>query len=81
MIHSDNLLNFYNMKILIGKTVPVEKIFFSKKDLTQYLGVTERFVSDVINKDPNVRIYRLSKRNFLYSKDSIDRWVRNYKVR
>lgn len=69
------------MKILIGKTVPVEKIFLSKKDLTAYLGVTKRFVENVINKDPKIRIYRLSERKILYSKESIDRWVRSYKIK
>lgn len=37
----------------IGKIEPTPKIWLSKKEVAAYLGVTERFVDENINKRPD----------------------------
>lgn len=59
----------------IGKIEPVQKVWFSKKEAAAYLGVTERYMDENINKRPDVDLYRLSGRCMLYSKENLDRVI------
>lgn len=63
-----------------GKVEPVHKVWFSKKEAAAYMGVTERFIEDNINKRPDVDIYRLSGKCFLYSKDNLDCVIRKSRI-
>lgn len=65
---------------IIGKIEPVQKVWFSKKEAAAYMGVTERFIEDNINKRPDVDIYRLSVKCFLYSKDNLDTVIRRSRI-
>lgn len=64
----------------MGKVEPVQKIWFTKKELCSYLGVTERFVERIINPMPGVEIFQPSGRTYLYNKENIDRMIRRSKV-
>lgn len=61
----------------IGKVEPIQKVYLSKPELASYLGVSERYIEENINKNPDVEIYKLSKRCFLYRIDNINKVVRN----
>ena len=64
----------------IGKVLGVEKIWLNKKETAAYLGVSERYVETNINANPQIDIYRISERVFLYSKSSIDKMVLKSKI-
>ena len=64
----------------IGKVLGVEKIWLNKKEAAAYLGVSERYVETNINTNPQIDIYRISERVFLYSKSSIDKMVLKSKI-
>ncbi len=64
----------------IGKVEPTPKIWLSKKEVAAYLGVTERFVDENINKRPDIYIYRISHKCFLYSKENIDNVIRKSRI-
>ena len=64
----------------IGKIVPVQKVWLSKKELAAYLGVTTRYIEMNINTNPKVDIYRPSERIVLYNKENIDQIVRRSKI-
>lgn len=56
----------------IGVVQQVPKVWLSKKELCSYLGVSERYIETCINVNPRVKIFRLSNRIVLYSKENID---------
>lgn len=62
-------------KIAVGKIEPVHKVWFSKKEAAAYLGVTERYMDENINKRTDVDLYRLSGRCLLYNKENLDRII------
>lgn len=64
----------------IGKVMNVEKIWLNKKETAAYLGVSERYIDANINTNPQIDIYRISERVFLYDKRSIDRMVLKSKI-
>lgn len=64
----------------IGKVEGVHKVWLSKKEVAAYLGVTERYIEENINKRPDVNIYRLSGRCFLYNKDNLDSIILNSRI-
>lgn len=64
----------------IGKVMDVEKIWLNKKEAAAYLGVSERYIDANINTNPQIDIYRISERVFLYDKRSIDRMVLKSKI-
>ncbi len=64
----------------IGKIVPVQKVWLSKKELAAYLGVTTRYIEMNINTNPRVDVYRMSERVVLYNKENIDLIIRRSKT-
>ena len=64
----------------IGKVMGVEKIWLNKTEAAAYLGVSERYIDANINTNPQIDIYRISERVFLYDKRSIDRMVLKSKI-
>jgi len=64
---------------IIGKIEPIQKVWLSKKEAAAYLGVTERYM-DEINKRPDIDLYRLSNKCFLYSKDNLDSMIRKSRI-
>lgn len=64
----------------IGKIVPVQKVWLSKKELAAYLGVTTRYIEMNINTNPRVDVYRMSDRVVLYNKENIDLIIRRSKT-
>lgn len=64
----------------IGKVMGVEKIWLNKKEAAAYLGVSERYIDANINTNPQIDVYRISERVFLYDKRSIDRMVLKSKI-
>ncbi len=64
----------------IGKIVPVQKVWLSKKELAAYLGVTTRYIEMNINTNPRVDMYRMSDRVVLYNKENIDLIIRRSKT-
>lgn len=64
----------------IGKIVPVQKVWLSKKELATYLGVTTRYIEMNINTNPRVDVYRMSERVVLYNKENIDLIIRRSKT-
>ncbi len=60
----------------IGQIESIQKVYISKSELAYYLGVTERYIEENLNKNPEIEIYRLSKRCFLYRIDNINRIVK-----
>lgn len=64
----------------IGKISTVEKVYLSKKELMAYIGMSERYIETVINRNPDVELYRLSGRCVLYRKDNIDRVIQKARI-
>lgn len=60
----------------IGIVQKVPKIWLSKKELSCYLGVSERYIETCINMNPKVKIFKLSDRTTLYNKENIDAIVK-----
>lgn len=67
-------------KKMVGMVQPLPKVWLTKKELCTYLGVSERYVETSINLNPRVKLYRLSDRTVLYSRDNIDAVVRASEV-
>lgn len=65
---------------IIGKVQAVPKVWLSKKEVAAYLGVSERYITDNMDNDPQVEVYRLSQRCALYSKENIDRYVERSRI-
>lgn len=64
----------------IGKVEAISKVWLSKKEVAAYMGVSERFIEENINKRPDVDIYRLSGKCFLYNKDNLDTVIRRSRI-
>lgn len=56
----------------IGIVQQVQKVWLSKKELSAYLGVSERYIEKVVNMNPAIKMFKLSDRTVLYSKDNVD---------
>lgn len=64
----------------IGKIESIHKVWLSKKEAAAYLGVTERYMDENINKRPDIDLYRLSCKCFLYNKENLDRMITRSKI-
>ncbi len=57
---------------ILGSVQPLQKVWLTKKELCKYLGVSERYVETTINPNPKVKMFQLSSRTVLYSRENID---------
>lgn len=64
----------------IGIVQQVQKVWLNKKELCNYLGVSERYIETCINLNPKVKLFKLSERTILYSKENIDAVVRSSEI-
>lgn len=66
--------------IKMATTVPIEKVWLSRKEVAAFLGITERSVRDAIEMNPIVEVFKINSKITLYSVDSINKLVRKSRI-
>lgn len=61
-------------KFVIGKTVPVERIWLNSKEACEYMGCKEKFLK-TLRDTCKIRTSRLGTKTYLYDKKSIDKYI------